>query len=98
MPKSNRYVHFHDKSELQALDMNTIRDPKNIQMFPDIGKNAQVVTLDMGIYNDPDQNYILGVEQLDHPFKFTRFGYNTCPNGYCSGIWPGRKTFVKPQS
>jgi len=39
---------------------------------------------------DTKTDYIFGTERAVHPQHASRFGYDRCWNGYCTGTWIGR--------
>ena len=43
--------------------------------------------IDYFMFTDKDKN---GKPRETHPDHFSRFGYSWCPNGYCTGNFPGR--------
>lgn len=90
------YVMYNDRQEIKDLDRNvwhatdaTIADgATGRHLYKNEPRHAPYYTCWGN--NDKEFNYILGVDRDDHPDHSSRFGYARCPNGYCSGHWPGR--------
>jgi hypothetical protein len=96
--KKTNYIKFHQKEERDGLDLNTIRDPSKIVMFPRHMYGGEVMVHRTYRYGDDNSSYprdsnfsyIIGKERGSHPDHFTRFSYNRAPYGYGSGHVPGK--------
>ena len=90
------YVMYNYPEEVAALDKNVwharlktlISDGKPVRLYDDVARPPTPYACDY--CRDPETHYILGLDRDDHPDHSSRFGRGTCPNGYCSGHWPGR--------
>lgn len=93
---SQGYVGYNDRYDIKALDMNvwdatdaTIADgASGRHLYKNEPRSTSQYLCDDG--RDVDTNYILGVDRDDHPDHTSRFSFGHCPNGYCTGNWPGR--------
>ncbi len=91
-----RYVAYNDKTEIKDLDKNVWRSTYGTISSGATGRHLYQFEPRHPAYytcfggRDLGTHYIIGVERDDHPDHSSRFGYARCPNGYCSGHWPGR--------
>ena len=93
---NQEYVAYNDRSEIKDLDRNvwnatagTIADGvTGRHLYKHDPRHPAYYTCFGG--RDKETHYIIDVERDHHPDHSSRFGYARCPNGYCSGHWPGR--------
>lgn len=91
-----RYVVYNDPDEVMNLDQNVWRASRRSIMSGASGRHLYEFDPRHPAYyacsegRDLQTHYIIGVDRDDHPDHSSRFGYARCPNGYCSGHWPGR--------
>jgi len=88
----SRYAAYEQPDEVGDLNRN-VYDGARATVFPNNIYLGQVQLLPYYACSRPrdtDFQYIIGAEREEHPDHFSRFGYAKCPNGYCSGHWPGR--------
>lgn len=91
------YVMYNYPEEVKALDKN-VWHAKLKSLIPEgytgrrlyEGEVRSPAQYACSEGRDPETHYILGLDRDDHPDHSSRFGYANCPNGYCSGHWPGR--------
>lgn len=99
-----KYVGYNDKRQIASLDKNvwntslksiipTGETGRYLYRAPDTADPSEPRHPSRSICEegrDPETHYVLGLDRFDHPDHSSRFGYANCPNGYCSGHWPGR--------
>lgn len=91
-----QYVEYNNPESVKAINLNPwIIDNIAIsngaagrRMYTYDKRHAAYTLCDKG--RDKEVHYILGVERMEHPDHSSTFGYARCPNGYCSGAFPGK--------
>jgi hypothetical protein len=87
------YVVYNSDFQRRGLDLNKVYG-RRVNEFPNNLYTGEIFPLSQYVVEsgprDSKTNYLYGLERMDHPDQFSRFGYAWCPNGYCSGAWPGR--------
>lgn len=90
--KTSHYVTYNSKNEVAGLDLNSPSTNKAIS-FPGriyAGEPFPVnnYICQQGMPRDTRTDYIIGLDRLQHPATFSRFGHYTgCDNEYCSGSY-----------
>ncbi len=93
---SQNYVEYNNKEEVEDLDRNVWKtSPQAIadgasgrHLYKNEPRHSAPYLCFSG--RDPESHYIIGVDRDEHPDHSSRFSYGHCPNGYCTGHWPGR--------
>jgi hypothetical protein len=90
------YVQYNDREAVKGLDINVWHSSNSIIADGATGRHLYQHEPRHPAYyacdrtRDPGTQYIMGIDVEVHPDHSSRFGYAKCPNGYCSGHWPGR--------
>lgn len=82
------YIVYNDPEEVEALDLNTVKDPSKIVVFPRHIYGGEVFPAAEYVCSRPrdtETHYVYDRERLHHPQHFSRFGYGRCQYGYCTG-------------
>lgn len=100
----NNYVNYNDSKEISYLDVNTwipsyynrVPDGSSLRHLYDTKPCQTQISNVFPIQNFSDipdnsirENFVIADRSVLPDFS-SRFGYNRCALGYCSGHWPGR--------
>jgi hypothetical protein len=90
------YVQFNDEEEVKALDQPVWGTWYGLTPDGSTGRHLYVQAPEVIEYPFCDQRFLgpaqynLSDGNQNLPDHSSRFGYNRCAFGYCSGHWPGR--------